>query len=254
MVYTIRYLKHGNHICPGPEMFYLQAWDEKIPVTFYVWILEGNGKVILVDTGIRDVGEINPAIIRAYGKEAAFFMDEEESIPVQLAAVGIQPEDVDYVFLTHLHYDHASNVKLFPRARIVISRRGWVETLAPRHPFMDSGFFPRDVLAYLVNEAWDRLYLAQDREEVLPGVEVCWVGGHTPCSQFVKVATAKGAAILAGDTIFLYDNIERNIPIGLTYNVIECMEAMDLAHREGDIVLPGHDVKIAERYPDGFVC
>ena len=72
------------------------------------------------------------------------------------------------------------------------------------------------------------------------------------CSQVISVETEKGKAILTGDVVFLYENIEKNIPVGLSYNLIECLDAMERIRKEADIILPGHDPKILEKFPGGI--
>lgn len=255
-VYNIQAVKFCEQLTPGPEMYYLSAWDEWINVYFYIWIVRGEGKIILVDTGIREVNEINPSIIKIFGEKGKFRMDmEKENIPRLLHEAGVEPEKVDYVILTHLHYDHCSNLKLFPNATIVVSRKGLAEIAAPRYPFLvPKGVFPEDIIAYLMTEARDRLYLASDEEEVLPGISVFWTGGHTPCSQAVKIQTKKGAVVLTGDVVFLYDNIERNHPVGLSYSIPECLDAMKRIKAEADLIIPAHDPKVLEKYPGGIIA
>ena len=255
--YSIQAVKFCEQLCPGPEMYHLAAWGEWINVYFYFWILRGGGKTILVDTGLRDMDSVNPAIIATFGEKGKFRMDmDRENIPRLLRENNVRPEDVDYVFITHLHLDHAGNIPLFPNATFVISRRGWIETLAPRYPsLVPAGFFPRDVLAYLVGEAYDRLYLAEDDEEdIVPGIGVFWTGGHTMCSQAIKVQTEKGIAVLTGDVAFLYDNIEKNHPVGLSYSIPECLDAMERIRREADIIIPAHDPLVMDRYPGGRIA
>ena len=172
-----------------------------------------------------------------------------------LRNLGVAPEDVGYLVLTHLHYDHCANVALFPRAEILISQRGWSKTMAPDHPgLVPADVFPQQVFSHLKQEAWGRVRLLPEEAEVLPGLEVFWVGGHTPCSQAVKVATAQGTAIIAGDVVFYYGNIEENIPVAYCTNLAECYQAMDRIREEGDFVVPGHDPLVAQRHPDGVVA
>jgi glyoxylase-like metal-dependent hydrolase (beta-lactamase superfamily II) len=114
--------------------------------------------------------------------------------------------------------------------------------------------FPRWVYAYLVNEAWGRVELLPDEAAVLPGLDVFWVGGHTSCSQAIKIETAQGHIILAGDTLFLFGNLEENIPVAYCTNLAECYHAMDRFRADGDLVLPNHDPLLVERYPDGVVA
>ncbi|HID86088.1 MAG TPA: N-acyl homoserine lactonase family protein [Anaerolineae bacterium] len=253
--YSIKAIKYCEQSAPGPEMYYMSHWDEWIDVDFYVFLLRrDDGQVCLVDTGVRDVEEINPHVIAGVGQRGRFRMDMvTQNIPLLLRQEGIDPAQVEYVFLTHLHYDHCSNVQLFPNANFVVSRKGWIQTLSCDHPQMlPHPVFPRDVIGYLAGEARDRLILADDGE-VIPGISVFYTGGHTLCGQAVKVNTGEGAVVLTGDVVFLYGNLEQDHPVGLAVNIPECYAAMARIRREADIVVPAHDPEILRRYPDGVI-
>ena len=160
------------------------------------------------------------------------------------------------MLVTHLHYDHVSNAKLFPNARFVVSRTGFHLTLDPPVPGLcPDVLFPRDVLAYFAGEARDRLILADDEApEVLPGVDAFYVGGHTLCGQAFTVQTTQGLAIFPGDTIFYYENLEKRHPVGAAVSIVQCYEAMDrIASLGGHPPVPPHDPLLLKRYPDGVV-
>jgi N-acyl homoserine lactone hydrolase len=257
MTYSIKAVKYCEQSTPGPEMYLFSHWDEWIDVYFYFFILRGlDGRICLVDTGVRDVDEINPGVIEGVGERGRFRMDmRTENIPLLLQKEGLDPNSVEYVFLTHLHYDHCSNIKLFPNAVFVVSRRGWLQTMACDIPEMlPHPVFPKDVITYLSGEALDRLILAEDDQEIIPGISCFYTGGHTLCSQAVKVKTKSGTVILSGDVAFLYGNFERNHPVGLITNVQECYKAMDRIRREADIIVPGHDPEILSRHPGGIIA
>lgn len=254
MNYQIIALKNAEQSSPGPEMLYLNRWGEWIQTYTYVWLIQGGGKRIIVDTGVRDVDELNPGIVTLLGEKAKFKMGEGEDTVSILRGVGVNLSDVQWVILSHLHYDHISNLKLFPKARIALSRKGWLNVLAPKYrSLVPPIVFPRDIFAYLVDEAWDRVHLLPEEEEILPGIKVFWIGGHTACSQAVSVKTNRGKVVLTGDTVFLYENIEKDIPVGLNYNLVECLDAMEKIRREADIIIPSHDPKVLEKYRGGRI-
>ena len=253
--YSIKAIKYAEQSVPGPQMFFMSRWGEWMTADFYLFILRrDDGQVILVDTGVRDVNEIQPLVVAGVGHKGRFRMDmETQNIPLLLKKEGIEPADVAHVLITHLHYDHASNAKLFPNAKFILSRTGWHLTLDPPHPaLVPDILFPRDILAYFAAEARDRLILSDDEApDILPGIGAFYIGGHTMCSQAFTVETKDGTAVLPGDTIFYYENLEKNHPVGLAVDILECYQAMDRVRKIGGIFVPPHDPLLLSKYPDG---
>lgn len=255
--YSIKAIKYCEQNVPGPQMFYMSRWDEWMVADFFLFILRrDDGAVMLIDTGVRDVNEIQPLVVAGVGYEGRFRMDmETQNIPLLLQKEGVDPAQVEYVFITHLHYDHCSNAKLFPNAKFVISRTGWHLTLDPPHPaLVPDILFPRDILAHFAGEARDRLILADDEApEIIPGIGAFYIGGHTLCSQAITVQTKQGIAVFPGDTIFYYENLEKNHPVGLAVNIPQCYQAMERVRKIADIFVPPHDPLLLKRYPDGVI-
>jgi len=255
--YSIKAIKHCEQSVPAPQMFHMSRWGEWTVADFFLFILRrDDGEIMLIDTGIRDVEEIQPLVVAGVGDRGRFRMDmQTQNIPLLLRQEGIGLGDVSYVFISHLHYDHCSNAKLFPNARFVVSRSGWHLTLDPPHAAMTPDIlFPRDVLAYFAGEARERLVLVDDEApEIVPGIGAFWVGGHTMCSQAFTVQTREGTAVFPGDTVFYYENLERNHPVGLAVDIAECYQAMDRIRAIADIVVPPHDPVLLEKHPDGVI-
>lgn len=255
--YSIKAIKYCEQTVPGPQMFFMSRWDEWLEVDFYFFVLRrDDGQIILIDTGIRDVDEIQPLVVGGVGERGRFRMDmRTQNIPLLLQQEGIDPADVDYVLLSHLHYDHCSNAKLFPNAKFVLSRTGWHLTLDPPHPaLVPDILFPRDIIAYLAGEARERLILVDDEApEILPGIGAFYVGGHTMCCQAFTVETKAGTAVFPSDTIFYYENLSAMHPIGLAVDIKQCWRALQRVSAMDAIVVPPHDPELLRRYPDGVV-
>lgn len=248
--YTIQALKVGESGVPGPEIYYQGAFGRWFPLYFYVWLVRGGGHTVLVDTGMpADARELEARVRREKGPEAYW---RTEADPVAfLAGLGVRPEDVEHVVLSSLGPYAVANVHRFPRALFHLSRRGWIEYLAPRYPELRHPI-PAEAMAYLTTEALDRLRLVEGEAEVVEGIRVFEVGCHHRHSMAVAIGTARGRAVIA-DPIFYYDNVEREVPLGILEDLFECLDLIRWLRREAAIVLPSHDPRVLERHPGGRI-
>ena len=155
-------------------------------------------------------------------------------------------EGVLFQALTNVDFD-----PMFPKARVVLPAHAWeVWHHEPEGAvYLHAGFL--DELEAL--HAQGRLHLL-DRGLVAPGIGVRRVGGHSPCSQFIYVNTAGGVAVITGDAVQMYANVEQNDPIGICMDEAECRQALEIARTEPDILIPGHDPRVLEKYPDGIIA
>lgn len=233
MRYRLTALKNGqcgvkDYITFGDE------WSERVRTYFlYVWLIEGGERPIVVDTGPADVEEFNAAT-REY-IPIGVTQAPDETTDGALAKAGVDPADVGHVLITHTHGDHFSNYPLFANAKVIVNRNafpGGAESA------------PEDLR--------DRLVLVGD-EEVLPGIRTFHVGAHSPDSQGIAIDTAAGVVVLAGDAAYMFENLERDRPIRAE-NVEACRAALAVLKSRGDVVLPGHDPLIMERYPGGRIA
>src|SRR5262249_764233 len=136
-----------------------------------------------------------------------------------VARVGVAPEDVTDVIVSHMHWDHADGMDLFPKARVWLQKEE-LEYYAgsawqSRRPH--GGIAPDGVLAAVNLNTQGRVGLVNgDAQEVLPGIVAYTGGKHTYASQYIAVNTAAGTVVLASDNMYLYENLERHAPIGST--------------------------------------
>lgn len=165
-------------------------------VPVLVFYLEGGPKKILVDTGVVDGGP--------EGNYHGFplFDSGPEGLKKSLAEIGLVPEDIDIVVITHLHFDHAANIGLFPNAQFIIQKKEWEYAKAPLP--IQRGVYLTELLSQL--ESYD-LVLADDGYEVTDGIKVICVPGHTKGQQAIVVNTRDGNYVIAGDLTYTYMNI-----------------------------------------------
>jgi glyoxylase-like metal-dependent hydrolase (beta-lactamase superfamily II) len=244
--HKLKYVKTGA--VPGREDLLIQGGDLNMirmaPVSlFYVPMEDG---VLLVDS--------------SFTMEDAKTMGAEDAVERKLPAedpltalkiAGVEPKDVTHLILTHAHFDHVGNVDKFPNAKVYIHRKelAWVMAL----PSWSIGYGPFSVEK--LQRIWKQLVpLEGDFVEVLPGIETVYAGGHSAGSLAVCVDTKKGKVCLCGDNCFLYENIEKRTPIGLTNNLYESLAFMEKLPALGDILIPGHDPLFFERFPGGVIA
>lgn len=242
-MYRIYPLRNGVCKIAGNHAFYGGNSDETYDFALYLWLILGGESPILVDAGLTDVAEMNRGA--AHVLREPITQSEHESSRAQLRRFGLTPEDIGHVLITHLHFDHVDDLLLYTNAKIYIGKKEW-QGATTSAPTWGHG---RVMHEFLNNpQCRKRLVLVED-QEVLPGIESFWVGGHTPGSTAYCVNTAHGRAVLTGDTVSLLANYERNIPLGIFSSIEECWESLDKIRARSDIVLPSHDPGTLERWP-----
>ncbi len=239
--------------------------DQRVEFTLYSFLVDGGpGRRILVDLGPVGIPYIN-WMFRRY----SFFRDLPGSpddvhqphgnVFDWLDRLGWTPESVDHVVLTHLHADHhglvdgkdAGGLLRFSNARIHVSRIGWMDNLEKRvdgrwRSYVDYAF--SDFL--LAAERAGRLVL-RDEGEVVPGVRVVYLGGHSVCSRAVWIDTVSGPAVICSDEVYRFDLLERAVMARLRVTHARLVAAterlVDMAEA-GATLLPCHEPLLSEAY------
>ncbi len=220
------------------------------PVTMFY--IEGSEQRILVDTGYdaTDESELGAAAaFRRRGIDAWIESRDEWTVEAQLAKVGVRPEQIDLVLHTHLHFDHIGHNEMFSNATFVAqeSEFAWATNTPDWAPFYFSEF------ANKVLDVRERLELIDGETRVNKHVSLVRLGGHTPGSQVVLVDTDQGRVCLAGDLAYYYRNLELSWPGGVFFDLPAVIRAFGWMRNNADIVIPMHDWKFMELYPEGFV-
>ena len=170
-----------------------------------------------------------------------------EFIVDALASVGVRPDDVTHVICTPLQLYTTSNLPLFRRAQVCLSKRGWIHYhTTHQHPHDHRwNSIPRDVLAWLCLDAWDQVRLLEDEDEIVPGIRTWWAGTHHRARLAVEVDTPAGV-VVASDAFFSYANVEQNRMLGISESMAEGLRTYERARAVADHLVPLYD-------PDVFV-
>ncbi len=222
-------------------VLYMQEPGTPFRVANVIFVLESAGEHIVVDTSFESVEVIrrvnNRQLERTPAQEPAY----------QLAQIGVDPQKVRKVVHTHLHYDHVGGNRLFPNARFYVQREELRFALAP-NPLL-APIYHSPLLGLAPAFLGCNLHILDGDMPIADGVTVIHVPGHTPGSQAVLVETDAGRYCIAGDTVPLFENIERGIPHGVHDSVSDWYRSLNRIKALADYVIPSHDMRLFERGP-----
>jgi hypothetical protein len=257
MSYKLHVLKMGQFEVPGPEIYWMSHWNTWELMHFYIVVIQGEGLTAVINSGPpRDFSWMNEAWVSFLGERHRLVVDEETERPWNaLKHIGVDPNEVKYVIVTPLQAYAIGNLNLFPSAQICVSRRGWIEdVVAPLRPphLPRKMFIPDDVLHYLLFEAWDRVRLLGDEEQIAPGLRTFWAGVHHRASLAICIDTTEGT-VIASDCFFKYPNVEQMHPLGIGESLEEAYATYERVRGEADLLLPLYDPEVLARHPGGII-
>ncbi len=216
----------------------------KFGIAMIVWLVKGNGRTILVDSGFY-----RPQFLKQWTVKD--FVKPSDAV----AELGVKPEDITDVVITHMHWDHADGMDLFPKARIWLQKDeySYYTGEAWQQKSTHGGIDPDDVVAVVKLNTEGRVALVNgDAQEIFPGI-TCYTGGkHTYQSQYVGVNTKDGTVVLASDNMYLYENLDKHVPIAQTLDAASNLRAQDRMKQlaaKPNLIIPGHDPAEFERFP-----
>lgn len=232
-----------------------------IPMIYSVVVsgLGGRRKVFLVDTGFATGNSMT-------GRKFADF----ETPAQTLAKIGLAPEDVDAILLTHLHFDHVGNIDAFPNATIYVQSgeyEGWQRVLSKiggmpstKQSWIMSSMNPDDLPKFERAKADGRVTFIDGTFEVEPGITLHLAADtHTFGSQWVEIATSEGPYVLAGDCVVTYANLDKMWPPGYhqgnAWELFACYERLKalVGADRIDRIVVGHDMEVFRRHTSWVV-
>jgi glyoxylase-like metal-dependent hydrolase (beta-lactamase superfamily II) len=242
-IYAIRYATLPDF--PVSELVAGADPTRKLDIAMMIWLVRGNGRNILVDSGFYHDRFFKEWHVNDFIKPSE-----------TLKPLGVKPEDITDIIITHMHWDHADGMDLFPNARIWIQKDELQYYAGAAWQSQDThgGIDPDDVLTLVKLNTQGHVGLVDgDAQEIIPGV-ICYTGGrHTYASQYVGVGTSAGTVLLASDNIYLYENLEKHKPIAATLDAASNLRAQDrmkqLAANPG-LIIPGHDPAVITKFPN----
>lgn len=244
-VYQVYAVAFTNPIREAGKWSATRNAPDTLEMCFMVWLIKGNnGKVILVDAGY-----ILSDSARKVDKTGYVQPDRA------LQKLKIEPGDVTDVIVSHPHYDHIGGIDLFPKATVWMQKDDYDYFVgaAWQKGGQSMGLRKEHVKKMVDFNLEGRLRLVKgDNLEIMDGIRVFIGSRHTYESQYVQVTTGKEKIIIASDNIWFYHNLDNLSPATLTFDstgYINQMKRMKTLASDQRLIIPGHDVKIFERFP-----
>jgi glyoxylase-like metal-dependent hydrolase (beta-lactamase superfamily II) len=213
-----------------------------MPLDYYVWVVRNKDDFFLIDTGFaEDMAIKRHRTLHRTPMEA-------------LSLIGITPERIKDIVITHLHNDHIGTFDAYPNARFHL-QDSEVEFATGRHMacVLHSRPYEVDHVAGVVRLVYkDRVVFHNGDGVIAPGLSVHRVGGHTAGMQVVRVHTARGWVVLASDASHFYEHFVTRRFFPLVFHVGEVMQGYQLLHtlaESQDHIIPGHDPLVMDLYP-----
>jgi glyoxylase-like metal-dependent hydrolase (beta-lactamase superfamily II) len=237
-VYAIRYATVARR---GTENYIGGDPHETEQMDYFVWLARNARHTVVVDTGFDEQA--------AQRRRRNFLRSPGEG----LRLLGVDLGEVQDVVITHLHYDHAGNLTLFPRARFHLQDR---EMAYATGRYMGLEFFRHayeedDVVAAVRMVYGGRVVFHDGDGDLVPGMTVHRIGGHTRGLQAVRVWTRVGWLVLASDAAHYSANMFEGRPFPVVADVTEMADGWRklraLASKPEHIV-PGHDPLVMRQY------
>ena len=204
------------------------------PVAAFL-IQTDDGTNVLVDTGLSP-DHIEDPECRIPRPDVVVTMTPEDDIRHQLSLIGVKPDDVDIVVITHFDFDHAGGNRFFPDAEFVVQREQYEYAKAtPERCFAQDWDLPE--LDYR---------LIEGDQELLPGIELVTTPGHAPGHQslIVRGLPNTGTVILSSDAAHTHLEFEeeRADPNGDAETILASIRKLKrIRDAENATVLLNHD-------------
>src|SRR5215831_16771202 len=242
-IYAVRYATIPDF--PVEQLVAGAEHGRKLDIAMLVWLIRGNGRNVLFDSGFYREQFFKQWHVNGFAKPSD-----------AVGRAGVAPEEITDVIISHMHWDHADGIDLFPKARVWLQKDEleYYAGSAWQSRRTHGGIDPEDVLAAVRLNTAGRVGLVNgDAQEVVPGIMAYTGGKHTYSSQFLAVNTAAGTVVLASDNMYLYENLDKHVPIAATLDAESNLRAQDRMKQlasKPEFIIPGHDPAVMKRFPE----
>ena len=178
-------IEYGKSVLPESWIFENGAENKFRPIIFRIYLLKTENRLILVDAGCETMPD--------------FDMKDFISPIKALNNIGISPEEITDLIITHAHHDHIECAKYFKNAVTYIQKDEY-----------ESG------KGYLAEDLNIRTF--EEEMLICDGIKAVKIGGHSKGSSIVEITDSDKKYIIAGDECYMRDCLTKQIPTGIAYD------------------------------------
>lgn len=224
---------------------------ERVYIPVPVFLFDHPEGLVLFDTACDPEGmtknwpEMNKQV-------SPLIAEEGEHLPARLKQLGLSPEDIKYVVMSHLHTDHAGCLKMFKNAEIFVNELEFTETLK-QYAIREykPAYIASDIKGWLESELnWHLIDPDEKEHRLLPGLTIVNFGpGHTYGMMGLLAELPKsGNFLIVSDALYTKENMGPPVKLaGLVYDSVGYIRTAELikeyAEKHHATILFGHDAE-----------
>lgn len=241
--YKIHIMQYARREAVTAEMVLGDLSQEPFEMGYFMWAITNGEHTVVVDMGFTEE--------TCSRREGRIWLGDPAA---RMRAIDIDPGSVEHVIVTHLHYDHVGNYELFPHATFYLQADEMAFWTGPyaKYKVFNRSIEVDDVVAMVRYNYAGRVAFVAGSQQIVPGVTVHRVSGHTKGMQIVSVETKSGTAVLASDAAHCYRNLRENTPFLVLHDIPNYLDGFELMRKlasSEELILPGHDAAVMENFP-----
>ncbi|MEZ5246013.1 MAG: N-acyl homoserine lactonase family protein [Acidimicrobiales bacterium] len=247
---TIEPLSCGT-LTAGRSMFETGADDSAVELPVPAWLIRHGDDLALFDcamhTDLTTPGPAREVVELFFG----LGVGAHDMVASRLRERDVDPDDINIVILSHLHFDHAGGLAQLPNARVLVQRDEWAAGLDPDLAAANT-FNPTDY-----DLGHDIVTLDGEHDVFGDGRVVCIpTPGHTPGHQSLRVRLADREIVLCADCAYFAETLDGAPlpPIGHdAERQAESIQLLRSLRTAGATLIPGHDAEVFASLPERLV-